>query len=88
MSENGFTLSVNKTQFLVFKSKSTGNFKLLVDGQEVAAVHKARYLRVLYTGTGSVLDHVKANIHSARRALRTWSNWSAGAHGRRTQKPF
>ncbi len=70
MFQNGFSLSVEKTIFVIFGPwhPVSPEFSIIINGQRLYAAKQVKYLGVTFQWSGSVSKHVHSNIQSALRA--------------------
>ena len=70
MFQNGFSLSVEKTVFVIFGPwhPVSPEFSIIINGQRLYAAKQVKYLGVTFQWSGSVSKHVHSNIESALRA--------------------
>ena len=70
MFQNGFSLSVEKTVFVIFGPwhPVSPEFSIIINGQRLYAAKQVKYLGVTFQWSGSVSKHVHSNIQSALRA--------------------
>ena len=70
MFHNGFSLSVEKTVFVMFGPwhPASPEFSIIINGQRLYAAKQVKYLGVTFHWSGSVSKHVHSNIQSALRA--------------------
>jgi len=71
MFQNGFSLSVEKTVFVIFGPwhPVSPEFSIIINGQRLyAAAKQVKYLGVTFQWSGSVSKHVHSNIQSPLRA--------------------
>ena len=77
MFQNGFSLSVEKTVFVIFGPwhPVSPEFSIIINGQRLYAAKQVKYLGVTFQWSGSVSKHVHSNIQSALRLSRMpWAN--------------
>ena len=71
MTDCGFALSANKTQFLLFNYYCfyKHSISIKIDGMEIKPTTEGRYLGVYFKSNGSGVAHVKNNIAKAKKAI-------------------
>ena len=70
MFQNGFSLSTEKTVFVIFGPwhPVSPKFSIIINGQRLYAAEQVKYSGVTFQWSGNVSKYVHSNIQSALRA--------------------